>query len=244
MNFFKYYSAGKDASVDSILAPLKYHALRYVSADQFNDPYDSKIFFETLDGKREDAFSDVINKHLRIASMSRNPSSPIMWSHYASHHAGYILEYELDSQFPYQKVEYEKLKPFYYSTQEMKSIILSKYPDISDSDVEVMMKKELQENEKFMNNLWAAIMTKHNDWVYEDEYRFIDVNPSGINDAHIDKPLETKRIRSIILGYRFDHEKLDDELRSIINSTYESLVVYKAEPSMEEYSMNIRPYSL
>lgn len=244
LNFFKYYSSNPNATLDEVMAPLKYHSLRYVSADQFNDPYDCKCFFETLGGEREDAFSDVINLHLRIACMSRNPSSPIMWSHYATQHAGYVIEYNLP-QVVHKKVDYEELKPFYYSTKKIKQAILSKTPDISKSEIEGKIKELLLSDDSYMKNLMKAIFTKHTDWRYEEEYRFINVNETGVSDKYIDLNIGTQNVNSIILGFRFDHAKYDGELKRIIDSTYEgALTVYKAEPSLDEYFMKIKPYEL
>lgn len=244
MNFFKYYSANQHASVDEVMAPLKYHSIRYVSADQFNDPYDSKCFFETLDGNREDAFSDVINRHLRIACMSRNPSSPIMWSHYASQHAGYIIEYNIP-EASYKKVDYAEIKPFYFSTKEIRKTILRETPTIADSEIEGKIKELLLSDTSYMRNLMNAIFTKHSDWKYEEEYRFINFNENGIDDKHVDVNIGPQNINSIILGLRFDHAKYNCELQRIIDSNHNgSLAVYKAEPSLNEYLIKFKPYKL
>jgi hypothetical protein len=243
-NFFKYYSSHPSATVDDVMAPLKYHSIRYVSADQFNDPYDSKCFFENLNGDREDAFSDVINRHLRIASMSRNPSSPIMWSHYATQHAGYVIEYNLP-QPAYAKVDYEEIKPFYYSTKRIHQAILRETPDIPESEIEEKIKELLLSDSYYFEKLKKAIFTKHSDWKYEDEYRFIDYNQEGIIDKYIDKDIGAQNVNSIILGFKFNHAKYDGELRHIIDNKYGGeLTVYKAEPSLDEYLMKFSPYQI
>ncbi|MEH8022122.1 DUF2971 domain-containing protein [Rheinheimera metallidurans] len=244
MNFFKYYSANPKASSEEIFAPLRYHSLRYVSADQFNDPYDSKCFFETLDGNRDDSLSDTINRHLRIACMSRNPHSPIMWAHYATHHAGYVLGYNLEN-LPNKAVEYEDIEPFCYSTSKIREAILKKYPDVSSSELGDVMKEYLLSDDSYMQYLMDAIFTKHLDWKYEEEHRFIDFNQEGMSDKYIDIDIGTTNVESILLGYKFDHEKLDYELKSIIKDVFGgSIDVYKAEPSLEKYAMKFKPYKL
>ncbi|MEQ9847301.1 DUF2971 domain-containing protein [Pectobacterium brasiliense] len=244
MNFFKYYSAHPSAEVADIMAPLKYHSIRYVTADQFNDPYDCKCFFEKINGIREDSFSEVINRHLRVACMSRNPSSPIMWSHYSTHHAGYVIEYNLPN-LVFQKVDYKKLKPFYYSTKDLREAVLRKKPNISDSEIEDCMKDILTSDESYMQILKDSIFTKHIDWKYEQEYRFIDVDEKGSMQKYVDKNIGSENVSSIILGYKFNHDKYDEELSSIIDSVYDgNLIVYKAEPSLDEYFMKINPYTI
>lgn len=244
MNFFKYYSAHPSAEVSDIMAPLKYHSIRYVTADQFNDPYDCKCFFEELNGIREDSFSEVINRHLRIACMSRNPSSPIMWSHYSTHHAGYVIEYNL-TNFVFEEVKYKQLKPFYYSTKDLREAVLHKKPNILDSEIEDCMKDILMSDESYMQILRDAIFTKHIDWKYEREYRFIDVDEKGSMQKYVDKNIGSENVNSIILGYKFNHDKYDEELKSIIDSVYNgNLIVYKAEPSLDEYCMKIKPYTI
>ncbi|ELV8724645.1 DUF2971 domain-containing protein [Vibrio harveyi] len=81
------------------------------------------MFFETLHGEREDSLSETINRHLRIASMSRNPHSPIMWAHYSTNHAGYVIGYNLEG-LASKEVEYEDIKPFCYSTKSIRDAIL------------------------------------------------------------------------------------------------------------------------
>lgn len=244
LNFFKYYSSNPKATVDEVMAPLKYHSLRYVSADQFNDPYDSKCFFEKLNGEREDSFSEVINRHLRIACMSKKPSSPIMWSHYSSQHGGYVIEYNLP-HVAHKKVDYAEIKPFCFSTREIKQSMLLKTPDIAESEIEARMKELLLSDDFYMQNLMKAIFTKHSDWKYEEEYRLIDFNEKGHSDKHVDLDIGVQSINSIILGFRFDHDKYDEELKRIIDVVYDgSLTVYKAEPSLDEYTMKILPYQI
>ncbi|WP_324708756.1 DUF2971 domain-containing protein [Pseudomonas fragi] len=244
MNFFKYYSSNPNATLDEAMAPLKHHSLRYVSADQFNDPYDSKCFFEALDGVREDVFSNTINRHLRIACMSRNPSSPIMWSHYSSQHAGFVIEYNLP-EAAHKKVNYENIKPFCFSAKKIQQSILSKTPDITELEIADKIKALLLTDDSYMDNLGKAIFTKHTDWKYEEEYRFIDFNKEGTTDKYIDINIDTQNINSIILGYRFDHAKYDAELRRIIDINYNGvLTVYKAEPSLDEYLMKIKLYEI
>ncbi|PST91303.1 hypothetical protein C9I86_08380 [Photobacterium sp. NCIMB 13483] len=244
MNYFKYYSANPKASSEEILAPLRYHSLRYVSADQFNDPYDSKCFFETLDGERDDSLSDTINRHLRIASMSRNPHSPIMWAHYSTNHAGYVMGYNL-IELPSKAVDYEDIKPFCYSTSAIREAILKETPNVTSSELADVMKQHLLSNDSYMQYLMDAIFTKHLDWKYEEEHRFIDVNLGGIPDKYIDLDIGVINVRAILLGYKFDHEKLDNELKEIINHVYGgSIEVYKAELSLERYEMKFKPYEL
>lgn len=90
-----------------------------------------------------------------------------------------------------------------------------------------------------------AIFTKHSDWKYEEEHRFIDFNSDGVPDKHIDLDLGATNVRAILLGSRFDHSRLDNELKSIIKDVYgDSIDVFKAEPSLEKYAMKFKPYEL
>lgn len=243
MVFFKYYSANPYAESKDIMNPLRYHSIRYSSPQLFNDPYDCKCLFEGVNSEREDVFSEKINKHLRIACLSRNPQSPIMWSHYSSDHQGYIIEYNIREPI-YKKVKYDEIEPFYYSAKELKESILKKYPDILDSEIDSKMKQTLEEDPIYMEKLHNSIFTKHVDWIYEEEYRFIDTNESGFSHDYIDHNLSSKDINSIVLGYRFDHDKHDSELKNIINEVYGgNLPVYKAQPCLKSYKMIMTPYT-
>ena len=242
MVFFKYYSAPPYAESKDIMAPLRYHAIRYTSPELFNDPYDCKCFFQGIDSEKEDIFSEIINKHLRIACLSRNPHSPIMWSHYSSDHKGYLIEYDI-REAAYEKVEYKEIEPFYYSTRELKEAIDKEYPNIPDSEIQAKMKQLLEESPVYIQKLKDAIFTKHLDWIYEEEYRFMDTNKSGFSGDYIDQNLLPEQINSIVLGYRFDHDKHDLELQSIIQEVYGgNLPVYKAQPCLDSYKMIVTPY--
>ncbi len=244
MNYYKYYSANADAKLNDVMAPLRYHCIRYVSAEQFVDPYDSKFFFETLNGEREDVFSEVINRHLKIACMSRNPISPIMWAHYSSYHAGYVIEYDIHQEAQ-KKIEYEKIKPFNTSIKKIEEDILKSVPNISASEIKKCMKEVLLADPSYMDNFMKTIFTKHSDWEYEKEYRLIDVDLEGNSANYFYKDIGTEQVNSIILGYKFDHDKYDKELKRILVEVYEgSLEVCKVEPSLDEYIMKIKPYNI
>lgn len=244
MNFFKYYSASPDGKLSDVMAPLRYHSIRYSSPELFNDPYDCKCLFEKLDGEKEDVFSEVINRCLRVACMSRNSQSPIMWSHYASNHMGYVVEYKINEN-NYKKVEYKEIKPFYYSSKDLKKAVLQKHPNASESEIVYLMKQILLSDDNYMMRMMNAIFTKHLDWSYEEEFRFIDVDEKGFSNTYVDKLLDVTQVNSIILGYRFDHEKYGSELKSIIQNVFSGrLTIYKAMPSFDEYRMKIWPYVL
>lgn len=112
---FKYRSINKYL-IDSLVNSTLYFASR----DQLNDPFDSRIdlhqvIISLLGGdldnnvrgtlERINATNDFFRnfengyKDFGICSLSIEPVSTLMWSHYADDHRGILLYYELPIQF-------------------------------------------------------------------------------------------------------------------------------------------------
>lgn len=135
--------------------------------------------------KLEIAINDLIDSY-GFLSLSSNPVSNLMWSHYADSHKGICIEYK--SEFVQaQEVFYEDSIP----QLNINEMIRQKYfPEYSKD---------------FGLNIWRALRTKLKEWEYESEYRYKANNfmgkiPKGQN--YLKVKYEKKFVESVIFGCR------------------------------------------
>ncbi len=146
--------------------------------------------------------SNLIDTNYRICSLSNNNNSMLMWSHYAQEHQGIMVEYWFGGEFPCG-VGIEQVS----------------YTDES--------KRNLEKDSYAVFNQY--LLTKNNDWSYEDEVRIFTNVKEKIHFENFDYPNTDRtkinaRICSITLGCDFpdDKIKLIANIANTINSNRES----------------------
>ena len=111
------------------------------------------------------AFREGYLSQIGVVSLSKNGLSPLMWSHCANSHEGFLLEFKTP--------EYELI-----------------YQTVRNFDLMVSLPIKYQEDrpvvaigiEDFDSLLEKQSLTKSSDWAYEDEVRVIDhVRGPGIH---------------------------------------------------------------
>lgn len=177
-----------------------------------------RLKFAVEDG----AFGQKASDAVGICSLSRDPLNLLMWSHYAKHHTGFVVELEIpvtvtnvnlddlppdyffELLIPYE-VEYEKDKP-----------IVSFF----DSDDEKRRKQ---------------FLIKGSDWSYEQEERVIDyVRGHGIHTYN------RNILYSVIAGMRMDHAHYDIIVQTIDELNFKmniNVQVHKSEPIKGKYGL-------
>jgi hypothetical protein len=137
-----------------------------------------------------------------------DPTSNLMWSHYADSHYGFCIEFNAESLNP-EKVTYQKSIP---------SIKISEVltPHFTNKDPDEISKK-----------IWRALRIKLDEWSYENEYRCQLRDPrlesiirSGQNWAKAQYTLDN--IKSVIFGFR-----MPEEIKQYIISNMPYKVPYK-----------------
>jgi len=170
----------------------------------------------------EGAFSQHASDGIGICSLSRDPLNLLMWSHYAQHHAGFVIEfgipvtltnaalYDLPDNYLFElliphEVEYEKDKP-----------IVSFF----DSDDEKRRKQ---------------FLIKGSDWHYEQEERVIDyVRGPGIH------PFDRRTLQSVIVGMKMDPANFEIIAQSVdeLNTNMKRRAqVHRAEAIKGKYGL-------
>ncbi|MUJ27952.1 DUF2971 domain-containing protein [Aliivibrio fischeri] len=145
--------------------------------------------------------NNLLDTNYRICSLSNNNNSMLMWSHYAQEHQGIMVEYWFGGEFPC-------------------GVGIEKVSYIDES------KRNLEKDSYPFNQY---LLTKNNDWAYEDEVRIFTNVKEKINFESFDYPNTdcskiNARICSITLGCDFpdDKRKLIANIANTINSNRES----------------------
>jgi hypothetical protein len=167
-----------------------------------------------------------------LLSVSRNASSTVIWAHYADKHKGAIIGIDFDKIFPKFGI---KMHQVTYSENRPTINILDDF-----------YSKEFFE--KYDNTL----LTKSNEWVYEEEFRCIFGDDylmglkkegfASLKDFNGQKTwflrLNPESIREIILGL-YTEESLKLAIRKLIERPeLQHVKLYQTEES-ETYALNL-----
>lgn len=176
MKLYKYYSFNQN-SLSSLLNEFCW----YSDPRTFNDPFDTNII--------ETNFLQEA-KQAKILCLSSYNNSLLMWSHYASSHKGFCVEftdYSDDELFELKKRKIfpinsensdlaiiRNTKPVKYMTTEEIEEFISDIP--IDNNQFLDYYRTLTEADKNMlcNKIDDSLIIKHKDWEYENEYRIIN----------------------------------------------------------------------
>ncbi|QKF72747.1 DUF2971 domain-containing protein [Aliarcobacter faecis] len=138
--------------------------------------------------KNNNNFLNHLNKAVKttldkvgILSLSANPKSILMWSHYANNHTGLAFEFKYKESNSYLKlasqVKYQ-----------------DNYEPLSYINIDNLKPKEINE----------MLIAKYTDWQYEEEYRII------MNKYHGTKPFDKSDLTSIIFGLEATNKNIKE----------------------------------
>lgn len=213
------------------LQNLENDNVKITNPNDFNDPYDCEIYVnedtivdqiatpeirELLLNIKEFMYksNEVILKtinpfyknSLKVCSFSEVNDSILMWSHYASNHSGFCIEYDIKSLTIEDDVT-QNLFPVIYTS------------DIFDA-TEYMIEshKKSDSNDKYMT---LSTIYKANIWSYEKEWRLV------LNDNHSDF-FKMPKPKAIYLG-----SKISDSNKEKILAICEKKDIDVYQMSME-----------
>lgn len=152
---------------------------RYDFIRQWNDSMNEELV---------SALSDTLRNGQSVLSLSANPSSTLMWSHYGASHTGFCIEYDFGS-LPYSDMRKRMCFPVFYR---------SKRTDISHY---------LAKGKEGFNNLVGQYLClmKSPEWSYEREWRI--VHPIG--PSHANQSYSMPSPSALIVGSQVSREHLD-----------------------------------
>lgn len=144
---------------------------------------------------------------IEILCLTEDPLNMLMWGHYAGAHTGLCLEFSVSHAEPF----FGRAQPVVYSAKRG-----SFDPD-----------KEPGENAA------ATILRKSIDWMYEHEWRIVELYAGPANYT-----FPSDRLTGLILGYRME-EKARDQVLELVAEGAHGLRIYEALPSEREYKMRL-----
>ena len=130
-----------------------------------NDPEgSSKIldWFTLIDQKMAELFDNM----LLVGSLCTDHTNPLMWAHYADSHKGFCVEYD------YSNIGPESLLPL--------PVVYAKH--IVKMPWKYCMFPEGTKKPEFSSRLIQAVLTKHDVWKYENEWRIL--LPPNVEQNH------------------------------------------------------------
>lgn len=214
---------------------IKNSSLYYSPVENFNDPFDCKLSFKQnyskkeirdsfiafkernpnfprrlkditkIYGKEKD-FIDFQNKitkqmiaSIGVLSLSANSNNILMWSHYSHNHTGLVFEFTPQNTNDKHSCFYAPVKVEYSEVYEELSYI---------------------NNQK--EELLKLILTKYNDWSYEEEYRCIDLEFQG------EKKFHKNELTGIVFGAKATQENINHIIQLCNDNDYVNVSYKKA----------------
>lgn len=172
---YKYYSYNDDDR--KMFAPILDMTLRYKRMDTFNDPYDCYI------GRRENGeilpYAPGLSMYY-VCSMTTSCDNFLMWSHYASNHKGFVVEYDAKKLKGIERPQIEIFSKVSYSDE----IYIKDF--ISSDDQKIV----------------KSIYHKASCWSYEDEIRSVIYDGTESPEYRVVK-LDESYVTGIFLGSQF-----------------------------------------
>ncbi len=213
--------------------------------EKFNDPFDSSLSYRQhytkeeirkywknfLKGNTQLSFEQVIKtngkndnfvktqnkmrdkarKEMGVLSLSKNYTSILMWSHYANNHKGLVFEFEAK----YTDSCLAKAMRVGYSI---------------DYDVlSYVAKREVREKQYI-----KELLTKFEDWSYEEEYRVIEIDFFG------EQKFKKDELKSIIFGLRAKKTDIDAMIRLCQENGFSHVKFKKAEAVHGKFALSVK----
>jgi len=166
------------------------------------------VLEEMLETSRE---RDEIRKKFGVCCFSEKRDNILMWAHYAEQHTGFCLVFDIENDFFRPIVRALKVK---YNTN---------LPELNVMKLSNYSREELSDK----------LLTKANDWEYEQEWRIIEIeNGPGI------KNFPEEALSGVILGCRISQENKENLLSWCTNRKH-SPTLYETKEKQKEFGLDI-----
>lgn len=251
--------------MDKVFLPENVHnVLEYIKSGQepiekmgfLNSEFRQQVFdyFKVMDEKNAltilekvvpdfniflDTFLSILQQGIRnrtkMACLSGNIASPLMWAHYANNHKGFAIGYDFRggdiSQCSYcpnrscSKIKLATIYPMIYSDKRFDATAYGMW------EAEQYIKKQIgaQSETNYCDSLLAMKIALHksSDWTYEDEWRIICSTPDPFDDQKDRYPISKKPV-AIYFGCQ-------------IPNIYREMLTHIAdEKGIEKYQMYVK----
>ncbi|WP_115462136.1 DUF2971 domain-containing protein [Winogradskyella aurantiaca] len=155
-----------------------------------------------------------IEKSIGVTCFSENYNNTLMWSHYADSHKGLVLEFKKDINGSLSR----KMLPVNY---------FENYPIINVSDYT---------EEQMISIVYQVICAKGIDWEYENEWRAITANGSGLEE------FDKSELSGVIFGLNTEENHKKEIFDLIQKSGYSKITFKEAEFQSRKFVVNYKKY--
>ena len=152
----------------------------------------------------EEYIDQRVRSKIGILSLSKNHTSTLMWSHYASSYTGLVFEFKASENSPW--------------------INIPGNPPILPMPVEYCKDyKLLTYDPSNTDDIYRLLLAKHIDWRYEEEYRIVDLNYQG------EKKFDKNDLTGIIFGLYAKEDNIERMINLCKNNGFGHVVFKKAK---------------
>ena len=164
---YKYY--GFEAG----LKALKYQTLGFNSPANFNDPMEGRLWLHQMGVTAN--FLNTYLENIGILCLTKNPMNPLMWSHYAQSHTGFVIGYDINEPVLGRQAD------CVFDVTEGQIFYSPEFETVSPRDVSLEALQWLSfgmdepRTSQVVKTLRHILLMKQNCWSYEEEIRVIKV---------------------------------------------------------------------
>ncbi len=160
----------------------------------------------------------------KICSFSAAGDIILMWSHYADHHRGFCIEYNL-----------EILEPQHYMRKNLYPVIYS--PHLYSLTTYMRGLASTDRSEFQVNEPLLGVLHKYVGWEYEQEWRALFVT-NGIAPDHVHAVPKASRV---FLGTKMENAAAR-EIADICST--KGIQVLKMRMALDRFQLEVMPYSI
>lgn len=222
----------KDSDLDhmspiALLVALYHHSgFGQITLDTFKTTlreYINKLIFNEKPIEYYQKIHTRLADYIHVLCFTSNENNLLMWAHYADHHGGAILTFDTERSQSFlqraKKVQYASNFP--------------QYEDISHT-VSAQLQRPTIES-VWLNN---TLMTKSEEWSYEQEYRVLIKVTEREEDGLVSFPSEN--LVSIIFGCRMN-ETDTKVLTDLTSVRFPNVSISKAIRDPKAFKLNYQP---
>lgn len=188
------------------IAPAASPAKRLKKARQDMNRFDRTSFLENITR----ALQEDVNK-VGVLSLSAVQDNVLMWSHYAAGHSGICLRFDVSAAIEFFGIAQKVI----YASEYPKVELLSASPE---------------------DKVKALLMTKANEWSYENEWRIFN-HHSGPEKKKFSEPA----LIGVIFGARISSQDRDFAIECI-RARKSPVKLYQATANASSFALDIKPY--
>jgi hypothetical protein len=164
---------------------------------------------------------EMMDKKVGVFCLSELNNDILMWGHYANCHQGYAVGFDSDELLKFLKSHSNEDKVIYLGRVNYEKE-LPYFPMPCNSE----------ENDTFK----ISLGTKFKNWKYEEEHRFLIINPNGIENRVVKFPCQL--VKEVIIGERIDNESRNEILCAVLKN-YPNAVLKEVKLNLHTYKLEV-----